>query len=524
MKQTKANRRFVLFKESRLFKIASIALILGACLTIGYFYLSSHSLVRNIYEAETRTTLIEFKKAFLKNTVDNLISQLEQEQLINENYFRQSVENHYTSLMYALNLPCSDFIETINSEFELESSGSSDNPKWTVLVWDSSGTILYAPEYCEGKSLEACLEEIKPRISCYKILEHADMSCLFGYSIEHVKSTTKAKAEAAIKNMHFELGSYVWVDEVQNYDGGDNYAIRRIHPDLPETGLMYLSTQFKDIMGNQPYLAELEGVKRNGSLFISYYFREPNSSGISEKIAYARLYKDFDWIIAMGIHYNEMDDYIASTNAKALGLANSKTLQMLAVLIVLVLAFITAMLLWEKQLYTKSKAIMEQELNTDALTGAKSRKFGISYLEQAFKQFNKDSSLTAALIIFDIDSFKKINDVYGHVEGDRVLKEIVLAAAAAIRSSDIIFRLGGDEFVCLFNGVNENSAKLCAEKVLNAVAALKFTVKDTQLALTVSIGLSRFLESDSGYIDALKRADEAMYASKEKGGNTLTVG
>ena len=524
MKQTKTSRRFKLFKESRLFKAASAALILGACLTIGYFYLSSHKLVREIYEAETRSTIVEFKKNFLKNTVDNFISQLKEEQLINEHFYKESVENHYFSLMYALSLPCSDFMKTITNEFELESSGSSDNPKWTVLVWDSNGTILYAPKYCDEKPLEAALEEIKPRMSSYRILEHSGLSCLFGYSIEHVKNAAKTKAAAAIKNMHFEYGSYMWVNEVLSYSGGDNYAIRRVHPNLPETEGMYLSTDMEDIAGNRPYLVELEGVKRYGSLFISYHFQELNSDSVSEKLAYARLYKEFDWIIAMGIHYNEMDEYIASTNEKAQSLASSKTLQVLASLIVLVLAFITAMLLWEKQLYTKSKEIMEQELNTDALTGAKSRKFGISYLEQAFKRFNKDSSLTAALIIFDIDSFKKINDVYGHLEGDRVLREIVLAAAAAIRSSDIIFRLGGDEFVCIFNGVNESSAMLCAEKVLNAVAALKFMVKDTQLALSVSIGLSCFLESDSGYVDALKRADTAMYISKENGGNRLTAG
>ncbi|HOR13778.1 MAG TPA: hypothetical protein PKX46_07610, partial [Clostridia bacterium] len=79
MKQTKTSRRFILFKESRLFKAASAALILGACLTIGYFYLSSHKLVREIYEAETRSTIVEFKKNFLKNTVDNFISQLKEE-------------------------------------------------------------------------------------------------------------------------------------------------------------------------------------------------------------------------------------------------------------------------------------------------------------------------------------------------------------------------------------------------------------------------------------------------------------
>ena len=121
--------------------------------------------------------------------------------------------------------------------------------------------------------------------------------------------------------MHFEYGSYMWVNEVLSYSGGDNYAIRRVHPNLPETEGMYLSTDMEDIAGNRPYLVELEGVKRYGSLFISYHFQELNSDSVSEKLAYARLYKEFDWIIAMGIHYNEMDEYIASTNEKAQSLS-----------------------------------------------------------------------------------------------------------------------------------------------------------------------------------------------------------
>ncbi len=513
-----------MYSESRLFKVASAALILGFCLTIGYSYLSSHRLVREIYEAETRSTIIDFKKTFLKNTVDNFISQLEEELNINKEFLRVSVDTHYASLKHITDLKCSDFLQALYSEFDLLNNRKQDIPKWTVLIWDNSGKILYSPIWCSQKEPNAALEEIKPCMSSFKTIEYSGINCLFGYSKKYLSYITKAKAEASIKSMHFGYGSYIWVYEVLNYDGGENYAITRINTKMPQTEGTYLSTSFRDGIGNRPYLTELHGLKTSGELFVPHYYKDRKSGKVTEETSYAKLYKEFNWVVAMGMHYDEMEEYIASTNAKALNLARSKTQNMLAVLIVFMLAFIVVMLLWEKLSYKQSKAQMEAEINIDSLTIAKSRKFGISYLEQAFKKYTRDSSLNIALIVFDVDNFKKINDVYGHVGGDGVLKEIVLAANATIRSTDILFRLGGDEFVAVFNGVSERDADTCALKVLNAVSSLKYMINDEELALSISVGLARFLESDTEYLDSLKRADKAMYISKENGGNRLTAG
>ena len=70
---------------------------------------------------------------------------------------------------------------------------------------------------------------------------------------------------------------------------------------MPLTEGMYLSTDTADSKGNLPYLTELEGIKKNGEIFFSYYFQEPGASHASEKITYAKLYPDFNWVIAMGI-------------------------------------------------------------------------------------------------------------------------------------------------------------------------------------------------------------------------------
>ena len=88
--------------------------------------------------------------------------------------------------------------------------------------------------------------------------------------------TVKTKASVAdiIHNQKFANEGYIWVNEVKNWNGGDNYAIRRIHPNLIDTEGTYLSTNTKDIKGNTPYLTELEGVKNSGEIFSTYYLQE----------------------------------------------------------------------------------------------------------------------------------------------------------------------------------------------------------------------------------------------------------
>jgi len=107
------------------------------------------------------------------------------------------------------------------------------------------------------------------------------------------------------------------VNEVLNYEGGDDYAIRRIHPNLRDTVGTKLSTNMTDVKGTTPYKTELEGVKQHGELFFTYYFKKMGSETISEKLTYAKLYKDFDWIVAMGIHLDDMNGYIDTTTGQS---------------------------------------------------------------------------------------------------------------------------------------------------------------------------------------------------------------
>ena len=126
--------------------------------------------------------------------------------------------------------------------------------------------------------------------------------------------TTQAAIDAAVKseihdeihNTEYNDNQYVWVNEVVSYAGGDNYAIRRIHPNLAGTEGIYLSTSMQDAAGNYPYASELAGILDKGEIFQSYYFQNMSDKKMAEKYSYARLYRPYNWIIATGIPYQNL--------------------------------------------------------------------------------------------------------------------------------------------------------------------------------------------------------------------------
>ena len=93
-----------------------------------------------------------------------------------------------------------------------------------------------------------------------------------------------------LHSANYDYGGYIWINEIIDYDGGDNYAVRLVHPGIPETEGMMLSTNTLDAKGNTPYQVELDGVTDNpGGIIYSYYFKEPDSENVSKKMTYSKL-------------------------------------------------------------------------------------------------------------------------------------------------------------------------------------------------------------------------------------------
>lgn len=167
-----------------------------------------------------------------------------------------------------------------------------------------------------------------------------------------------------------------------------------------------------------------------------------------------------------------------------------------------------------------ARKYMEQELfrraNFDGLTGLPNREYFRSQLDEAVKRAQRRSGL--ALMYFDIDRFKHINDTYGHDTGDKVIGMFGHRIRSVLRESDFIARLGGDEFVLIAEGLGEREdAAVIAQKLVEAMA-LAFNIGGTMLQVSTSIGVAYF---EPGMTPDLlvKAADQAMYDAKRAGRN-----
>jgi signal transduction histidine kinase len=125
-----------------------------------------------------------------------------------------------------------------------------------------------------------------------------------------LKEVSVERISAFIRALRLIDNGYVWVNRIVNYQGGDRYAIRQIHPNLPHTEGDWLSTETKDIKGNKPYEVELNGVKKEGEIYFEYYFQKLNSEKIAHKLSFAKLYKPWDWVVATGVYLDDVDQLI----------------------------------------------------------------------------------------------------------------------------------------------------------------------------------------------------------------------
>lgn len=160
----------------------------------------------------------------------------------------------------------------------------------------------------------------------------------------------------------------------------------------------------------------------------------------------------------------------------------------------------------------------------DTLTGLYNQGHFMEETKKVFELFKRREEKVPltdfSIIIFDVDNLKGINDTYGHLMGDYVLRYISDVIATKIRSSDKFFRIGGDEFGLLLLDTNIEDAKIIAEKIRETVAKTNIKYMDNKISITVSLGVSTFKGTDS-IEDMIHTADERLYQSKREGKNKI---
>lgn len=158
---------------------------------------------------------------------------------------------------------------------------------------------------------------------------------------------------------------------------------------------------------------------------------------------------------------------------------------------------------------------------TDGLTGLISHRHFKFILEKEIercKRYNKVFSL----IMFDVDHFKAINDTYGHQAGDQVLSNVATAMKEVFRVADIIARYGGDEMAIILPETDEESAFICAQRLVEAIRKKEIHYEDKKIMITISAGIASYPKHAASLATLIKAADKALYRSKESGRDRAT--
>ncbi len=175
---------------------------------------------------------------------------------------------------------------------------------------------------------------------------------------------------------------------------------------------------------------------------------------------------------------------------------------------------------------TKELALANRQLEemalTDALTGLPNRRHALRRLEQAWEEATREGTPLACMMV-DADGFKQINDNYGHDAGDEVLRQLARNLRYAVRTDDIVCRLGGDEFFVICQGTPQGGAMRLAEKMRQAIAALRVPAGGGEWRGSVSIGVAARTAGMEKYEALIKAADDGVYAAKKNGRNCVAV-
>ncbi len=158
----------------------------------------------------------------------------------------------------------------------------------------------------------------------------------------------------------------------------------------------------------------------------------------------------------------------------------------------------------------------------DPLTGIPNRRYAMDRIQQEWSAAGRSARPLACMLI-DVDHFKRINDTHGHDVGDLVLQHVADTLKHGARAQDVICRIGGEEFLVVCPDTDAAAASQCAERLRQAVGAMRISLGAATLTLTISIGVAAMDAAMTGPDSMIKAADQAVYAAKQAGRNRICI-
>ncbi len=157
----------------------------------------------------------------------------------------------------------------------------------------------------------------------------------------------------------------------------------------------------------------------------------------------------------------------------------------------------------------------------DALTGLYNRRHAMAVLKTEVAKARRDKDRDLAIMILDLDYFKEINDEFGHLSGDGVLKKMAAIAEERVRASDTLARIGGEEFAVILPDTTADDARKIGESIRRSVEAETFLVGGQRRTVTLSGGIAAWSDQLEDMSDLLRLADSRLYQAKSAGRNRI---
>ncbi len=189
------------------------------------------------------------------------------------------------------------------------------------------------------------------------------------------------------------------------------------------------------------------------------------------------------------------------------------------IIVMIIIYYYIASLITTNQLFKKYK---EQAIR-DYLTGL----YNVRQFDKYYNQLSKivaEENKKLSILLIDIDYFKKVNDTYGHTEGDLVLKELSELFIKCCRHDDIVSRNGGEEFSVLLNNCDKHNAYQIADRILTTVEKHQFVLSNGEpIHITISIGIATYPTTTTNINKLIEEADKALYEAKQNGRNQIVL-
>jgi len=213
----------------------------------------------------------------------------------------------------------------------------------------------------------------------------------------------------------------------------------------------------------------------------------------------------------------EQDKKLAHADLENLAQKHKLQTVLIFIISIFVLALIFFML---RQL--KTGKILHRLANTDTLTELANRRYTFTHAERMLS-LAKQNAQRFAVIIFDIDHFKQVNDSYGHAGGDVALKDISAIANEFVRDNDILGRIGGEEFLLILPKTSVQQATEIAERIRLGITQAEFIITAEVVTISASFGVAELRDNQQNFNAILHEADMALYQAKNNGRNRVVM-